>query len=509
MPLQTPFNRDFALARWTDEFVEHIQRGYSWKVPREPKLIRDAVHGYQLLARHEIPVVDSPLLQRLRRIHQTALAYLVYPTATHTRFDHSIGVAKVAQEMINALRGSPATEDTIPVAALHRVRLAAILHDCGHILFSHLGESVASEVFKGEIREAKQTSDLFEEKSLGEILSYLMVTSPHFADPFDDMLTSTKLHDVNAERVARLILGRSLEPAQQFEADIISGPFDADKLDYLLRDCHFSGIRHTVDAERVYYTVRLLNVSREPRSLAMHISGVPNLEQILFAKMLLYTSVYHHQKVRALECQFRGIVERLLDRKDSLRHSALKLNTLYDWLSLTEDQLLVLGLAEEGLSEPISDLLNRRLLKRALVISVDTVTPTSQDGLILLYADADRADKFDRWKGLRTDIYTEMGKKVRGELYNLWLDVPEPPTVIKDVVQVKITADQQSHRPLSTDRFQWEKWTNNYAQVKWRAHVFCENDEATRRSAARAAAKILRDKYDVVLTKQARELAKN
>lgn len=504
-PLQLP-DRDFALARSVDEFVAALQHEYQWRLPSEPKLIRDAVHGYQLLANHEIPVVDSPLVQRLRGIHQTTLAYYVYPSATHTRFDHSLGVAKMVQAMIEALRATE-SPGTIPDAVLQRVRLAALLHDCGHMIFSHLGESVAAEMFPDEITEAKQrAAGLFQGKSLGEMLSFLMVTSPTFAQPLDAMLQEAGLTDVNTGRIALLILGKSADPAQQFEGDMISGPFDADKLDYLLRDCHFSGIRTTVDIERVYYTVRLLQAPSEPRSLAMHISGVPNLEQILFAKMMLYTSVYHHQKVRALECCFRGIIERIRDAKGTLTHDALELDTLLSWLNLTEETLFVLGKDEPALRESVARLANRQLLKRALVISIDTVKKSSQDGLIEVYSDADRADE---WKDLRREIHAEMGSKVRGELADLWLDVPEPPTVIRDVLQVKITADRRSHRPLSTDRFQWDRWTNNYGEVKWRAHIFTRDNDRARVSAARASARVLRRRYNLRLNGDARQLAKN
>ena len=482
-------------------------KGYSWRVPREPKLIRDAVHGYQLLARHEVPVVDSPLLQRLRGVHQTALAHLVYPTATHTRFDHSLGVARMVQGMIEAMR-SRADSATIPDESLHRVRLAALLHDCGHLLFSHLGETVAADQFGDQITEAKEAAvGLFEAKSLGEIISYLMVTSPTFASGLDQALMDVGIHDVSADRIAPLILGSSPDPGQQFEADMISGPYDADKLDYLLRDCHFSGIRTTVDIERVYYTVRLLRTPGQPRSLAMHVSGVPNLEQILFAKMILFTSVYHHQKVRALECQFRGIIERLERHKDSLVQRELKLNSIADWLRLSEDQFFVLGAKEPAVSASVKQLARRELLKRALVISVDTVTESTQDGLILIYDDAE--EKMESFRQLRLKIFDGMGASARGDISDLWLDVPDPPTVIRDVLQVKITADQLSHRPLSSSKFQWDKWTNNYGVVKWRSHVFCPDRERSRRSAAHSAAGVLRADHGIVLTKDAREFAKN
>ena len=444
-----------------------------------------------MLARHEVPVVDSPLVQRLRGIHQTALAYLVYPSATHSRFGHSLGVANMVQAMVQSLRACGQDTEISP-SALQRVRLAAILHDCGHLLFSHLGEEIASSQFAHSIREAKQAYlGLFEAKSLSEIVSYLMVTSPSFASELDNMLQSAGLNDVNSSRIAPLILGRSEDPAQQYEADMLSGPFDADKLDYLLRDCHFSGIRTTVDIERVSIRLRLLSHQRPP-VIGNSYQWRADLKQILFCRdLMLYTSVYHHQKVRAAECSFRGITERLQDNTDTLLHSELKLRTLVDWLNLTEDKLFVLGLTEPVVAQPVKNLLNRRLLKRALVISVDTVTESAQAGLVAVYNDADLAQEVE--KSPPSQSADRMNKRERKDVADLSVDVPDPPTVIKDVVQVKITADQQSHHPLSTNRFQWDKWTNNYGEVKWRAHVSCYDADATRRSAARAATQVLKD----------------
>jgi len=106
----------------------------------ETKVIREAVTGYQVLQPHEYLVLDSPLLQRLRYIHQTALAYLVYPTANHTRFDHSLGCAKIAQQLGEKV----IHRDKIRITEL---RLAALLHDVGHTFFSHLSESIMQSRF--------------------------------------------------------------------------------------------------------------------------------------------------------------------------------------------------------------------------------------------------------------------------------------------------------------------------------------------------------------------------
>jgi len=471
--------------------------------PDEGKLIRDAVHGYQVLEPHEVAVLDLPVIQRLRGIHQTAMTYFVYPTATHTRFDHSLGVARMVSGMIEGLR----VKTPVSQAVSRRVRLAALLHDCGHLLFSHLGEDAAATLLSGELRAAKALAPaLFTAKKLGEVVSYLIATSPTVAEPIDDLLKTQRIDDVRMELVSPLIIGQPTNSAQQFEADIISGPFDADKLDYLLRDCHFSGIRSTIDVERIYYTVRELTTADQPRSLAMHISGVPNLEQVLFAKMMLFPAVYQHQKVRALECTFKGIIERLIRDRARLVVTELRLETLVDWLALSESDFFVLGQREPAVKDRVRDLLERRSLRRALVISPDTVTQESEDPLFHLGVAAETQESLS---DLRRAIIESMDSRLRCDPAELWVDVPDLPNVIQDVEQVKVTYDSKTHVPLSSDRFQWDRWTSNYAKVKWKAHLFCPDDAGVRREAARATQAVLRDRYKIELGEAAWRLAKN
>ncbi|GAI02382.1 unnamed protein product [marine sediment metagenome] len=136
----------------------------------EEKVIREAVLGYQVLQPHEYLVLDSPPLQRLRYIHQTALAYLVYPAANHTRFDHSLGCAKIAQQLGEKLL-SPREKTRIA-----ELRLAALLHDVGHTFFSHLSETIMQSRFN-DIYTAVKRAPQFEGHELGlsQIISYLIV----------------------------------------------------------------------------------------------------------------------------------------------------------------------------------------------------------------------------------------------------------------------------------------------------------------------------------------------
>lgn len=94
---------------------------------------------------------------------------------------------------------------------------------------------------------------------------------------------------------------------------MINGPFDADKLDYLQRDAHFTGLGLGVNLERIYYAAGLVEDGGPTMGLCSDISGAPALEQVLFDKMLLYAQVYHHHKVRAAGCMYRALFEIITD----------------------------------------------------------------------------------------------------------------------------------------------------------------------------------------------------
>jgi uncharacterized protein len=139
-----------ALQREVNDFVEEVLGDHKPLIYDDGKIVRDAVFGFQWLSAHEWSLVDSPLVQRLRFVHQTAVAFLLYPCARHSRFEHSLGVAALAGRIAESLnQTNPGILDQYDIA---EVRLAALLHDCGHGLFSHLGEGIVSRRFAGELK---------------------------------------------------------------------------------------------------------------------------------------------------------------------------------------------------------------------------------------------------------------------------------------------------------------------------------------------------------------------
>jgi HD superfamily phosphohydrolase len=481
-----------------NRFVADLTEPY--RLPAEPakeKIIRDAVHGYQILRPHEVEILDSPLLQRLRFIHQTGVAYFVYPSAGHNRLEHSLGVAKAAEQMALALNRIAPTH--FSEQEIEELRLAALLHDVGHAFFSHVSEEIMEHKFRDMVEVLRSHPDFHPRQEVGEILSYMLVNTPCFRD-FLRLVFKRHNRNHDVKRISGLIVKRSPNPLQdQFKADIISGPFDADKLDYLVRDCHFTGIRSDVDVERVYFTVATRDEPNEPRYLAMRVSGISILEQILFNRMLLYTAIYHHQKVRAVECMVKAVFEQIEDRPDSIQHERNCFNSMVDFLRLSEAAFFRLGEEEPSLRGRIEAIANRHLLKRCLQISRATIEPSSSSDVVDLKKLAKEPALLRDLRGL---IFARLPKRKRRSIHDLWVDVPKGPNIDKDAQQCYIVDGFHEPRTLRYV-FPIQEWLESYEVNKWKGHVFYADEEGCRDAAATAAATELRLRYKVRLKPEA------
>ena len=232
--------------------------------------IRDPVHGFIYRDSHERDIVDTKVFQRLRTLRQLALAHLVYPGATHTRFDHSLGAFHIAGGLANALVESRSDQ--------RLVRLAVLLHDIGHGPFGHAGEPILkkhspSSVFGGR-PEAK----------IHELISAKIILENEELKHF--------LSDKERGNIVGLLEGTF---GDTYLHEIVSGPIDADKQDYLLRDSHFTGVKYGIyDQERLKNTL-CVHEDNEDRMLAIHADGLHTLEQFVLAKYYMTTQVYRHR----------------------------------------------------------------------------------------------------------------------------------------------------------------------------------------------------------------------
>ncbi|ABO09479.1 HD domain-containing protein [Pyrobaculum calidifontis] len=248
------------------------------------KAIRDPIHGFIKLTEEEVKFIDGePLVQRLRYVKQLGFVYLVYPTATHTRFDHSLGVMYIATLLGEKIMQLMGEKDE---GLLQHLRIAALLHDLGHLPFSHSFEAVVSEV----LHMAKKGG------CVDVDLSMFDVGKPH-------EVTTRLLVDKVSPRLSELGYDPDLVKALLFDGEkykpfhsILSGVFDADRLDYIMRDMYFTGaavgtsFTH-IDLERV-----VENLEEAGDRFLFNEKARVNLEGYLITRYNLYRHVYLHHK---------------------------------------------------------------------------------------------------------------------------------------------------------------------------------------------------------------------
>jgi uncharacterized protein len=260
-------------------------------------ILRDPVHGLVSFEAAEFSIIERLLqadeVQRLRRIRQLGLTSLAYPGADHTRFSHAIGAAHVMTRFIGRLRQIEADlplsqrvtseQATIAVAA-------AFLHDLGHGPLSHLFEEALPD---GPSHEAW--------------------TVRLVLDPASAVHRILAEHDPELpSRVAEMIGGRH---ALAFLSSTVSGTFDVDRCDYLLRDAHFTGVSYgTFDLDWLVRSLRFGHVE-EPGS-APHLAidgvkGLPAIESFVLARLFMFQQVYFHKASRASEWHFSRILARI------------------------------------------------------------------------------------------------------------------------------------------------------------------------------------------------------
>jgi hypothetical protein len=283
-----------------------------------PVLIRDPVHGYITLHEAESAIVNTRAFQRLRHVRQLGLTDQVFPGATHTRFSHSLGVMHLAQRMLERLFAQPsapglAAEEQERLVRL--MRLAALLHDLGHPPFSHALE------------------DLFEPGTGHESMAREIVLNTELADIIE---RAGRPWGIGPAEVTALMAGAP-GPGLEFLSTVLSSELDIDKMDYLLRDSLFCGVRYgSFDLERLLYTAVLLNTPQGPR-LGVHESGIHALEAFVLARYYMFAQVYFNVTSKVLELHLKRFFEsqgvrwarsadRFLEQDDVWVHALLKAN---------------------------------------------------------------------------------------------------------------------------------------------------------------------------------------
>ena len=242
-----------------DQFVDEYVNVYPISFPDDHgKVIHDALWGTQHLNSCEVSVLNTPLLQRLRGIKQTAFSYLIFPSATHSRFEHTLGVLYQSNQLLTALCKTSKYQKILK-DKIDLVRMAALLHDCGHGPFSHSTEEIYK--FFPDMQSLIGPGGKHEGWNSHELLSYYIIKSKPFK-LFFNKTTDKYNKSIDINLVADIIVGAVKDPLLKFVQDIINGPFDSDKIDYIFRDGHFSGLPLQIDLDRLWYSAQIADIKR-------------------------------------------------------------------------------------------------------------------------------------------------------------------------------------------------------------------------------------------------------
>ncbi len=379
------------------------------------KAIKDHIWGMIELEPGDAWLLDCPLLQRMRHVRQTGFTFLTYPNAHHTRMEHSLGVYQVVKRLLASFRRTQEAfaiegrlhghqQINLTPAAYPRqsrqetlVLHAALLHDVGHGVFSHVSERLFA-AHSNELKIGKQSVRQFRDsfrlkyelvegdvqtgrpKPLAELLTIAIITSKRFEefykllpgrvddDPFPDLCD-----------IAVLVLGDRIEPNDFALPEVLSGPVDADKIDYMIRDAHACGISIGIDVARVFVRAGIyegspsslehlklagFNEGHPLRLFVIEQSGTDAVRELGTARLSLYERVYNHQLTRGAQAAFGDMILRAAKSTDFAIAQYADFLTLWQQ---PEDVVLssLKRCGDPAINRTAQSLLARQLPKRA------------------------------------------------------------------------------------------------------------------------------------------------
>jgi len=434
-------------------------------VALEFKTINDTVHGTIRLDPLVLDLMETLELQRLNSIRQLGLTYLVFPGANHSRIEHCLGVSHVAARIADVL-GLPPEDRQLVMAA-------GLLHDLGHGPFSHTLEHVLSSELSVDHMDLTQRIITGEDDNVAAEDRRVFPEVRRLPEVLEK-------HGIQPARVADLIRGLGPDAPQGSLADfsrrkrgerrvlyqIIHSAVDADQIDYLIRDAHYTGVAlGVIDVNRLVQTLVLRD-----GGLAVDRKGLPALEGILVARALMYSSVYFHKTVRIAE----SMVSRAVERANAPIASIQKMvdHELLEWLK-----------AQGGFQGEVALRIKyRKLFKRAIAWGPEDLSDSERDAFRPLSED----------RTARREAEDALARKAGVEPGQVIIDIPLPELLVSEpriastdviVVGEDGVASHLSRRSPLARALQLRTVSD------WAVMVACEPDARTR--VAKAAPKVL------------------
>ncbi|KAF1076883.1 HD domain-containing protein [Methanogenium sp. MK-MG] len=351
------------------------------------KTIKDPVHGHVRVSDDLLPLLDAPQVQRLRYVRQLGFSHLVYPGANHSRFEHSVGTMYLAGSMAREL-GLDADECLLAEAA-------GLLHDIGHGPFSHATEPLLTEFCK------RGHDDI----------------APLLTEDMAPVLSRT---GVDPDEIAAMVNGTHRY------AGIIHGDLDVDRMDYLMRDAHYTGVPYgTVDPDRLIHSSAI----NDEYGLYLRENGINSAESLLLARTLMRPSVYYHHVSRIAESMI------LLA---SLAHATAVGGEAYHEMVRMNDFAFIAALLSSPSEEAVSltqRILDRHLYKRAIYVGQDQVNAEGyREGISVI-----------RSREIAGEIAAEAGV----DEITVLVDIPAFPSEMRMGVRVEDHYDLKSLEEIS------------------------------------------------------------
>lgn len=498
-----------------EKYVAQMLQGFVPADYREIKVIHDPVWGTMKFYPWELQVLDSPLLQRLRSINQLGLAVLTYPSAHHSRFEHTLGVTALVTKMTDSINdnhghGIGGSERIISSADLYKLRLAAVLHDVGHCFFSHLSERMYGGT--KEFQDLKNAFEIFSHAQPHEIMGYMVINTPSFKRFFTRFVRFPEgpKTDGDADRffdtIGRMIVGAPVDETVEiggreyrkyYLTEMINGQFDADSLDYLRRDSYITGLSLTFHIDRFLYKIKIMDrletvggEEKAGRHLTIPISGVSTVEEMIFGKQMLTRYIYQHQKVLAADALVYDVVGGLKENGklqhpcDYLYYCDDDIYKIYDEsgdedLRVPAYHMPIHSDSQKKISDVVKQLKTRELPKKALVINLSNIASVGGK------CDFSLNDAFEGLKkamlsgGFRTEVRDEARRlcQEKGldpkevDLFDIFYSLPKPITT-KNYTDVYVFTNDGRFVELC-EVADLNDWAGEFSGRSWNAYVFC------------------------------------
>jgi HD superfamily phosphohydrolase len=400
-------------SHWVDE------AGYPLLPDEQPiSTVRDSLYDLIPLGPREEKLIGSPPFLRLQKIKQLGFVYRVWPGATHTRYEHSLGSYYLAVRALRALlqRGAQGGLHGVSISSVRTLIVATLLHDIGHYPFSHTIEELGGSIVLHE----KVGRAIIETSEIATILERDYGLSPERVADFIDPPRSRPLH-----------------PDDELLSSLLSGALDVDKLDYLPRDARACNVPYGgVDRARLQGALRIHpNVQGQRRLVVTH-KGISPLHSLLHARQEMFDNIYWHHTSRAMQIMLVRAVQ------DALLSEALDAERL---VGLDDDSLLTL-LSSSEMPESTRILANELEMRRPYkgVLEVSRAAGRLYSRLDALFWDATRRRAIEQRLALKLaamldtqiadfEILFDIPRPEKWEM-DVWVTFENPPVGMDSLV---------------------------------------------------------------------------